>query len=263
MRSRWRALVDMADRRGVSREQQDMRMTQPGMKEPPVKAGRKNLRDIMKQLDAWVSRHGNGKYVAPNFVPPLDDFRLADDAGIQQDREEIKAFISLLLKRERLPSVLEVGLGNYGSTHFLWRLLFDRVITIEKSHERVRTFGSNLRAFYRQWVLDDPRSSFLIGSSHDPDTVGKAYQCTPGGVDLLFLDGDHRYTSVLTDWLLYSPLVRPGGLVAFHDVAATIDGYYGVPQFVERLAQGHIDGQAHRMTTIIKTKSMGLAFYEK
>jgi len=220
------------------------------------------LHDIMEQLDAWVARHGNGKYESRTFQP-LKDFMIPEDAGIQQDREELEEFVSVLLSRNRLGSVLEIGLGYYGSTHVLWRLLFDKVITIEKSQERIKAFGAGLRDFHQRWVLDDHRSAFLIGSSHDPVTVSKAYQCMSGGVDLLFIDGDHHYASVLTDWLLYSPLVKPGGLVAFHDVTLTIDGYYGVPEFLEQLARGDIDGQPRHLQRIIHTKNMGLALYEQ
>jgi len=37
-------------------------------------------------------------------------------------------------------------------------------------------------------------------------------------IDLLFIDGDHRWEGVLMDWKLYHPLVRPGGAIVFHDV---------------------------------------------
>lgn len=37
-------------------------------------------------------------------------------------------------------------------------------------------------------------------------------------IDLLFIDADHHYDSVRRDHELYSPLVRPGGLVGFHDI---------------------------------------------
>ena len=168
----------------------------------------------------------------------------------------------MLLSRDQLGSVLEVGLGYFGSTHVLWRLLFDKVTTIEKSHERVRTFGTNLRNFHGRWVLDDHRSGFLIGRSHDPATVHKAYQHLAGGVDLLFIDGDHQYASVLTDWLLYSPLVRPGGLVAFHDVALTVPGHYGVSEFLEQLSSGQLDGRRRSLQRIVKTKHLGIAWYE-
>ncbi len=36
--------------------------------------------------------------------------------------------------------------------------------------------------------------------------------------DLLWIDGDHAYESVKRDFELYAPRVRPGGLIAFHDV---------------------------------------------
>ncbi len=37
-------------------------------------------------------------------------------------------------------------------------------------------------------------------------------------VDFLFIDADHRYEGVRKDYQLYAPLVRPGGLIAFHDI---------------------------------------------
>jgi len=36
-------------------------------------------------------------------------------------------------------------------------------------------------------------------------------------IDLLFIDGDHSYEACLADWRAYGPLVRKGGVVAFHD----------------------------------------------
>jgi FkbM family methyltransferase len=37
-------------------------------------------------------------------------------------------------------------------------------------------------------------------------------------IDLLYIDGDHSYYGVRTDFLLYAPLVRDGGLIVFHDL---------------------------------------------
>lgn len=243
----------------------DVMSPQPAVRRPrrPKSAGGlKTLPRIMEQLDAWVARHGNGRYEQGDLVP-MDGFMIPDDAGIQQDREEIKDFVSMLLARGGLGSVLEVGLGYFGSTHFLWRLLFDRVTTIEKSHERVRAFGTSLRSFHGRWVLDDRRSAFLIGWSHDPATVQKAYRHLAGGIDLLFIDGDHQYASVLTDWLLYSPLVKPGGLVAFHDIGLALEGHYGVPEFVAKLSRGEIDGRPRALQKIVHTKHLGIALYEQ
>lgn len=36
-------------------------------------------------------------------------------------------------------------------------------------------------------------------------------------VDVLFIDGSHRYGDVIADFAAYSPLVKPGGIIAFDD----------------------------------------------
>jgi len=37
-------------------------------------------------------------------------------------------------------------------------------------------------------------------------------------IDFLYIDGDHRYESVKKDFENYHGLVRPGGIIGFHDV---------------------------------------------
>src|SRR5712691_2569885 len=87
---------------------------------------------IMRELDRWVASCGSGRYIPSDYVSTADtDFSLVEDFGIQQVREEIQAFADLLLHRNRLGRALEIGLGYFGSTHFLWRLIFRHVSTIE------------------------------------------------------------------------------------------------------------------------------------
>lgn len=58
-------------------------------------------------------------------------------------------------------------------------------------------------------------------NSHAKDTLRwtKAYL---GGraVDVLYIDGDHSYEGCKQDAVMYSPLVRLGGLIMFHDIAS-------------------------------------------
>lgn len=42
-------------------------------------------------------------------------------------------------------------------------------------------------------------------------------------IDLLFIDGNHDYAAVLQDYEQWSPLLKPGGLIAFHDVVMEPD----------------------------------------
>ena len=37
-------------------------------------------------------------------------------------------------------------------------------------------------------------------------------------LDFLFIDADHTYEGVKRDFEMYSPLVREGGIIAFHDI---------------------------------------------
>jgi predicted O-methyltransferase YrrM len=39
-----------------------------------------------------------------------------------------------------------------------------------------------------------------------------------GVVDLLFLDADHEYSGVKSDWDSWSPFLKTGAVVAFHDI---------------------------------------------
>lgn len=61
-------------------------------------------------------------------------------------------------------------------------------------------------------------------------------------IDLLFIDGDHSYEGVRTDWELYSPYLKPEGVAVFHDTAWELskDSEWnrddmGVPRLVEEL----------------------------
>ena len=66
------------------------------------------------------------------------------------------------------------------------------------------------------------KANFLIADSHDQSTL-EAVSVYLGGekVDFLFIDGDHSYEGVKQDYEMYSPLVRKGGIIAFHDAGIT------------------------------------------
>ena len=59
----------------------------------------------------------------------------------------------------------------------------------------------------------------LRGDSHD-SAIHRRVAALFGGqpVDLLVIDGDHTYEGARRDFLDYGAMVRPGGLVAFHDI---------------------------------------------
>jgi predicted O-methyltransferase YrrM len=57
-----------------------------------------------------------------------------------------------------------------------------------------------------------------------------------GGIDFLFVDGDHEYAAVQKDCQLYLPLLRSGAYVAFHDYNNV--AYSGVKQAADEACAG-------------------------
>ena len=55
------------------------------------------------------------------------------------------------------------------------------------------------------------------GSSHSQSTLSAVKDYFPDGIDLLFIDGDHSYKGITTDFNLYFPLVNPNGYIVFDD----------------------------------------------
>ncbi len=59
-------------------------------------------------------------------------------------------------------------------------------------------------------------------------------------IDVVFIDGDHSEAGCELDWRSWSPFVRPGGKVVFHDARAGRPGGRGLPgptAVVERLVR--------------------------
>lgn len=70
---------------------------------------------------------------------------------------------------------------------------------------------------WQEWAGEaGAKLSLLQGLSQDPAIVEQARQFAP--FDFVLIDGDHSYPGVLADWEHYGPMVRPGGIVCFHDI---------------------------------------------
>jgi len=141
-------------------------------------------------------------------------------------------FVRLLedVKRLNPQTVLEIG-THRGGTLFLWARLArpDAIlVSIDLPGGRFGGGYSPFRApIYRRFAQERQKVRLMRADSHDESTLGETKRLLSGRqIDLLFIDGDHTYVGVQKDWEMYSPLVRPGGLVVFHDVA----GNYGETQ---------------------------------
>jgi predicted O-methyltransferase YrrM len=92
---------------------------------------------------------------------------------------------------------------------------------------------------YRSFARGKQEIILIRGDSHDLHLPGEV-KARLGNekLDFLFIDGDHTYEGVKKDFEMYSPLVRGGGIVAFHDIVpSSSDANIGVPRFWNELKE--------------------------
>jgi cephalosporin hydroxylase len=136
---------------------------------------------------------------------------------------------------------VEIGIDE-GGTLLLWtRVATEDALLVALDIRPLGVLGRwSAWAFLRRgFARARQRVELLMPTdSHTPATLDRL-RATLGGrpVDFMFIDGDHSYDGVKRDFEMYSPLVRPGGLVAFHDVVAV--GAPGVIRFWNELKQTH------------------------
>lgn len=118
--------------------------------------------------------------------------------------------------------ILEIGTAS-GATLLCWcRIASAQVISVDLPGGIHGGGYHPLRQrLYRGFTHGRPgvRLDLFQADSHSPDTRSRVETVLAGEkLDVLFIDGDHSYKGVRTDFDLWSPLVRPGGLVIFHDI---------------------------------------------
>jgi len=132
-----------------------------------------------------------------------DDHRAVDRTAeyapaLQQVKAEFDALVDVIVDSGLVGGkCLQLGMGAGGASHQVWRSVFAEVMTVD--------FG----------IIAWNDLNSTGASTHDPEALKLATQHAP--FDFLFIDAGHDFTDVRDDHAAYGPLVRPGGIVAFHD----------------------------------------------
>jgi len=134
---------------------------------------------------------------------------------------ELKQLLKLVA--EMKPSaIVEIGTCR-GGTLYLW-CQFARsdasIISVDLPYGQ---FGGGYPEwripFYKTFAQPRQKLHLIRDDSHKPEIIDQVKQILDGHkIDFLFIDGDHTYDGVKADFNNYSPLVRAGGLIAFHDI---------------------------------------------
>ena len=156
-----------------------------------------------------------------------------------QVRSEIAQFLGVISSHPP-QVVLEVGTANGGSFFLLSRVASSEALLVSVDLPG-GTFGGGYPSWrvplYKSFARGNQRIRLLRADSHDPETVRQVLELLEGRpVDLLFIDGDHTYSGVKADLEMYSPLVRVGGLIGFHDIVPGPEADVGgVPRLWEEI----------------------------
>jgi predicted O-methyltransferase YrrM len=219
------------------------------------------------RLRRWAARRRDGRGVPSARPAPfgaLDQARALRQAS--EDRTALDDLVDLVFRypgvapnqnrgeilglvrrvRELRPTrVCEIG-SALGGTLFLLSRAADpsaALLSIDPDNRPER------REVFRLLVGEAQELTCLEADSHAQATLDRCVSWIgTGRLDFLFIDGDHALDGVRRDWEMYGPLVRSGGLVAFHDIVPDFLARYGVetgtrtggvPEFWARLKERH------------------------
>jgi len=146
--------------------------------------------------------------------------RLSDDPGRDFDSHLLVAYsIARFLPAYR---IVEIGVDDGSST---------LPLAIAASELGGHLDSVDPAACSVAVTLMDQARLLQCWTFHRTTSEDYASRCPPG-VDLVLIDGDHSPEGVTADWYAYEPLVRPGGLLLFHDALNTQD-FPGIARLID------------------------------
>jgi predicted O-methyltransferase YrrM len=143
-----------------------------------------------------------------------------------QVRSEIKGLLAAIAEL-RPQRVLEIGTASGGTLYLLARVAAPDAVLVSVDLPQGDFGGGYPRwraPLYRSFASAAQRIELIRGNSHADavlEQVSAAFDYEP--IDVVFIDGDHRYEGVRADFERYSALVAPGGLIGLHDIVPGSD----------------------------------------
>lgn len=131
-----------------------------------------------------------------------------------QKRSEIM-FLCDLVQEHNCKTICEIGTFRGGTLFMLCQAAPSDAKIVSVDINSTITRRHALRRFPRH----GQKLKLIVGDSHSMTVerqIKKEFWET--GLDFLFIDGDHSLFGVLNDFVRYSPLVKPGGIIALHDI---------------------------------------------
>jgi predicted O-methyltransferase YrrM len=180
------------------------------------------FRRVAHFLQAWKTVRKTGRISDPGQLLDVLFSPRMQFVWPLQSRWELDRLVEMV-GQLRPARVAEIGTAN-GGTLFIWPHLATDDARIASIDLPGGAFGGGYPTWkapmYRSFALPGQEIQLIRADSHADSTRTLLERWLDGQrLDFLFIDGDHSYEGVKQDFEMYAPLVRPGGLVALHDVA--------------------------------------------
>ena len=181
-----------------------------------------------RRLEArWLEQHAREFSDAirreQSIEQRVDYARAHSHLRSNQKRAEIIGLLKLLDEmRPRL--VCEIGADRGGTLALFGSVAAEdaKILSLDIEYPESRA------QVYR--ILAQPGQQLTCheADSHAPGTLERVKEWLGGKqLDFLFIDGDHSLAGVKADYEMYGPLVRSGGIIAFHDIVEDFRTRYG------------------------------------
>src|SRR5207237_1057261 len=121
--------------------------------------------------------------------------------------------------------LLEIGTAKGGTLFLLSRAAAAdaRLLSLDIGHTAAQ------QHVYPRFARRGQHITCMTGDSHSQEILTGVINWLAGRpLDFLFIDGDHSLEGVSKDFSMYAPLLRPGGVAAFHDIVPDFKTRFGI-----------------------------------
>ena len=147
--------------------------------------------------------------------------QIVSESKASQNKQELKSLLEILSKINPMV-IVEIGVHK-GYSLEVWKKMWPAAMGIGIDNELSSLDGEAVKGCI---IID--------ADSHNLRTLTRVSNLFHA-IDFLFIDGDHKYEGVKKDFEMYSPLVRPGGVIAFHDAVIKDNDSVDVYKFWEEI----------------------------
>lgn len=188
-----------------------------------------------------------GRLVGADSDPYFDELRKLNPNFDRGAKESIttpiqKIVLSLFALQRRDGVIIELGSWTGGGA-----LLMAPFLTRDAAYHAVDTFDAeNMPDKYIRNYLRGRKHIDVFKENVAPVSrkvvmhqglTNEVVKTWPRDLkaDLLFIDADHSYKGVSSDWRNWSPFVKKGGIIVFHDYYSdSSKGYPGLRRFIDK-----------------------------